>query len=73
MIKFPNAEIVWCQEEPKNAGAWSYVRPRIVTAARDVRPVAPTYAGRKPAASTATGHGAWHAKEVAAFLSAALE
>jgi len=73
VIKFPNAEIVWCQEEPKNAGAWSYVRPRIVTAARDVRPVAPTYAGRKPAASTATGHGAWHAKEVAAFLSAALE
>ena len=31
---FPNAEIVWCQEEPKNMGAWAYVRPRIETALR---------------------------------------
>jgi 2-oxoglutarate dehydrogenase E1 component len=29
---YPNAEIVWMQEEPKNMGAWSYVRPRIQTA-----------------------------------------
>ena len=24
--KYPNAEIVWCQEEPKNMGAWSFVK-----------------------------------------------
>ena len=72
MKAYPNAEVVWCQEEPKNGGAWSYVRPRIATAARDVRPVEPAYAGRKPAASTATGYGAWHTKEVEAFLSKAL-
>ncbi len=29
---FPNAEIYWVQEEPKNQGAWSYVRPRLATA-----------------------------------------
>ena len=71
--KYPNAEIVWCQEEHKNGGAWSYVRPRISTAARDVRPLVPSYAGRKPAASTATGYGSWHAKEMNEFLDKALE
>jgi 2-oxoglutarate dehydrogenase E1 component len=70
--KYPNAEVVWCQEEPKNAGAWSYVRPRIVTAARDVREIAPAYAGRKPAASTATGYGSWHTKEMEEFLNKAI-
>jgi len=69
---FPNADVVWCQEEPKNAGAWSYVRPRIETAARDVRQLSPVYAGRKPAASTATGHGSVHTKEVEAFIATAL-
>ena len=71
--KYPNAEIVWCQEEPKNAGAWQYVRPRLVTSARDVRPIDPAYAGRKPAASTATGYGSWHTKEMNEFLDKALD
>jgi 2-oxoglutarate dehydrogenase E1 component len=30
--KYPNASIVWAQEEPKNMGAWTYVHPRIITA-----------------------------------------
>jgi 2-oxoglutarate dehydrogenase E1 component len=72
VAKYPNAQVVWCQEEPKNAGSWTYVRPRIVTAARDVREVTPLYAGRKPAASTATGYGSWHVREVDAFISEAL-
>jgi 2-oxoglutarate dehydrogenase E1 component len=70
--KYPNAEVVWCQEEPKNAGAWQYARPRIVTAARDVRDVQPLYAGRKPSASTATGYGSWHTREMNDFLDKAL-
>ena len=37
--KYPNAKIVWCQEETKNAGAWSYVNPRIRTAMRAAREV----------------------------------
>ena len=29
LARFPKAELVWVQEEPLNAGAWSYVKPRI--------------------------------------------
>ena len=72
VTKYANAEVVWCQEEPKNAGAWQYARPRIVTAARDVRDVQPLYAGRKPSASTATGYGSWHTREMNDFLDKAL-
>ena len=32
--KYPNAEIMWCQEEPLNMGGWSYVEPRLITALR---------------------------------------
>jgi len=28
MVKYPNAKVMWVQEEPKNMGAWSYTRPR---------------------------------------------
>ena len=31
---YKNSQIVWCQEEPKNMGAWSFVQPRIETATR---------------------------------------
>ena len=34
--KYPDAEIVWCQEEPKNMGWWPFVQPRINTAVRDL-------------------------------------
>jgi len=71
--KYPNADIVWCQEEPKNAGAWFYVRPRIVTAMKSVRQVSPSYAGRRPAAATATGHAQMSAKEQAQLVATALE
>ena len=69
---YPNAEVVWCQEEPKNMGAWAYARPRIVTSARDVRPVQVAYAGRAPSAATSTGHASHHAKELEKFLAEAL-
>ena len=58
--RFPNAHVVWVQEEPQNAGAWSYVSPRISSLLRQWtnRKAAlseVTYVGRAPAASTATG------------------
>jgi len=70
--KYPNAQVTWCQEEPKNGGAWAYARPRIVTAARDVRELTPAYAGRAPSAATSTGHASHHAVEQAALLDQAL-
>jgi len=71
--KYPNAEIVWCQEEPKNAGAWTYVRPRLATAARATsRDSIVRYVGRQPSAATSTGHGAIHAREQSSLIEAAL-
>ncbi|EER39822.1 2-oxoglutarate dehydrogenase E1 component [Histoplasma capsulatum H143] len=64
---YPNAkDIVWCQEEPLNAGAWSYMQPRIETLLNETvhhnrRHV--LYAGRNPSASVATGLKASHVKE----------
>eukprot|EP00250_Pteridium_aquilinum_P034625 c7842_g1_i1 orf=180-3287(+) len=64
--RYPNAEIVWCQEEPMNMGGYSYIAPRLATAMRslnrgtyeDVR-----YVGRPPSAATATGFQTLHVKE----------
>ena len=57
---YPNAEIMWVQEEPKNMGAWSFVQPRIATATRALNgeEKKAQYVGRKPSAATATGLGA---------------
>ena len=59
---YANAEVVWAQEEPKNQGAWYFVRDRIMTATRVLnrREVRPGYCGRETMASTAEGYGAVH-------------
>jgi 2-oxoglutarate dehydrogenase E1 component len=69
--KFPGLQdIVWAQEEPMNAGAWSFIAPLIETALGR-RPI---YAGRAAAAATATGlmrrHNAEQAKLIAEALGA---
>jgi 2-oxoglutarate dehydrogenase E1 component len=58
--RYPNAAVVWCQEEPKNMGGWSYTEPRIATALRKINDTPnrrATYVGRNPSAATATGLG----------------
>ncbi|KAL9620684.1 MAG: hypothetical protein Q9160_004820 [Pyrenula sp. 1 TL-2023] len=64
---YPNAEtIVYCQEEPLNAGAWSFVQPRIETllnATQQHNRRHVMYAGRNPSASVATGLKSTHLKE----------
>jgi len=58
-------DIVWAQEEPKNMGAWFYTRPRMVTVAREIlgKDTVFRYAGRRAAASPATGLAKLHTAE----------
>lgn len=74
--RYPNAkEILWVQEEPLNAGAWSFVRPRMETVLRETSMHGDKvikYAGRAPSASVATGTKSAHIKEEQDFLNAAL-
>jgi 2-oxoglutarate dehydrogenase E1 component len=71
---YRNAEIVWCQEEPQNMGAWNFVDRRIeeVLARLDVAAKRPRFAGRAEAASPATGLFKRHVEEQAHLVADAL-
>ncbi len=73
LSRFPNAELVWCQEEPKNMGGWTFVDPwleltldRLKVKAKRAR-----YVGRPASASTAAGQMSRHMKELQTFLAEA--
>jgi 2-oxoglutarate dehydrogenase E1 component len=72
--RYRNAEIVWCQEEPQNMGAWNFVDRRIeqVLAGLDVAAKRPRVAGRAEAASPATGLFKRHVEEQAHLVADAL-
>jgi 2-oxoglutarate dehydrogenase E1 component len=72
--RFKNAEMVWCQEEPKNQGAWSFMEPNIewVLTRIKAKHTRPVYAGRAAAASPATGLASKHKAEQAALVDDAL-
>ncbi len=74
LARFKNAEMVWCQEEPRNMGAWSFIEPNLEWALTqvDARHKRPRYAGRAPAAATATGMMSKHLSQLEAFLNDAL-
>lgn len=73
--KYKNAEVVWCQEEPKNMGAWHFVDERIeeVLVKLGHKSLRPKYVGRVASASPATGYASYHAKEQEAVVSEALK
>ena len=72
--KYPAADVVWCQEEPENMGAWSFVDRRIerVLDGLDVAARRPSYAGRPEAAAPATGSLGKHNREQAKLVAQAL-
>ncbi|EFG36754.1 oxoglutarate dehydrogenase [Brucella sp. NVSL 07-0026] len=74
LSRFRHAEMVWCQEEPKNMGAWSFIDPYLewVLAHIDAKHQRVRYAGRPAAASPATGLMSKHLAQLAAFLEDAL-
>ena len=74
LSRFSKAEFIWCQEEPQNMGAWTFVQPGIERVldfikAKNTRP---RYVGRAASASTATGLMSRHLRELKAFLDEAL-
>jgi 2-oxoglutarate dehydrogenase E1 component len=72
--EYKNAEIVWCQEEPENMGAWTFVDRRLEKVLKDlgVKAKRPLYAGREEAASPATGSAKVHQQQQEALVRAAL-
>lgn len=69
--KYDNAQVVWAQEEPMNMGYWTYVSPRLLNAVGPKPKI--SYAGRPPAASTATGNKQNHISEQEDLINKALE
>ncbi|GAM97190.1 2-oxoglutarate dehydrogenase E1 component [alpha proteobacterium U9-1i] len=74
LSRFPNADLVWCQEEPKNMGGWSFVDPwlELTLEKLPLKAKRARYAGRPASASTAAGQMSKHLKELEALLEGAL-
>lgn len=72
--RFKGAEIVWCQEEPKNQGAWSFIEPNIewVLTRIKAKHTRPRYVGRATSASPATGLASQHKAQQEALVNEAL-
>ena len=74
LAKYKNAQVVWCQEEPKNMGAWFFVNPRIeevlVKSGHNCKRA--MYVGREEAASPAVGYLKIHNQEQAALVAKAI-
>lgn len=72
---YPNAQLIFCQEEPQNMGTWSFVDDRIFTATRVILGEGRRceYIGRKPSASPASGYGKVHDLEQNALVQKAIE
>lgn len=68
--KYKNAEITWCQEEPKNMGGWFFVNPLIeeVLSGLNAQAKRPKCIARPAAASPACGYANVHAQQQAEIL-----
>jgi len=72
--RFKGAEVIWCQEEPKNQGAWGFVEANIewVLDRIGAKTRRPRYVGRAASASPATGLASRHKAEQEALVDEAL-
>jgi len=72
--RFKGAEMIWCQEEPKNQGGWNFIEPNIewVLGRIKAKHTRPQYVGRATAASPATGLASQHKAQQAALVDEAL-
>jgi 2-oxoglutarate dehydrogenase E1 component len=74
LAPFEKAEMVWCQEEPRNMGGWHFVEPYIEWVLKQIGSEhrRPRYAGRPASAATATGLMSKHLAQLKALLDDAL-
>ena len=72
--RFKNAEMVWCQEEPKNQGSWTFMEPNLEWVLNRIKARAnrPHYVGRSASASPATGLASTHKNQQEALINEAL-
>jgi len=71
MDSFPKAkEIVWCQEEPQNQGAWQYIWPTLRDSKKNEQVL--SYAGRPASASPAVGNYKKHIEQLQSLIDTAL-
>ncbi|MCD1619806.1 2-oxoglutarate dehydrogenase E1 component [Salipiger manganoxidans] len=72
--RFKGAQMIWCQEEPKNQGAWTFIEPNIewVLGRIDATHKRPVYVGRATSASPATGLASQHKAQQEALVNEAL-
>jgi len=74
LARFPGAEMVWCQEEPKNQGAWSFIEPCLETVLTKIGAThtRARFVGRSASASPATGLASKHKSQQEALVNEAL-
>ncbi|NQX79824.1 MAG: 2-oxoglutarate dehydrogenase E1 component, partial [Hyphomicrobiaceae bacterium] len=74
LSRFTQAAMVWCQEEPRNMGCWTFVEPYIEEVLIQVNAKfrRPVYTGRVSASSTATGQLSKHTEEQKTLVEEAL-
>ena len=72
--RFKNAEMIWCQEEPKNQGSWTFMEPNLEWVLNRIkaRVNRPHYVGRSASASPATGLASTHKNQQEALINEAL-
>lgn len=73
--RYKNAEVIWCQEEPENMGAWQFVDRRIEAVLEKAggKSKRPVYVGRPAAAATAAGYMKIHQEQQKKLVNEALK
>ena len=74
LTRFTQAEMVWCQEEPKNQGSWNFMEPNLEWVLGRIKAThgRPVFAGRSASASPATGLASQHKTQQEALINQAL-
>jgi 2-oxoglutarate dehydrogenase E1 component len=70
LARYPAHEVVWCQEEPRNQGAWYAIEHHLRAVLREDQKL--VYAGRPPSASPASGYYSMHLKQQTQLVAEAL-